>query len=127
MNYDNVTVETTITPQISDSGERDIIANYEGGGYGLHIKNGYINAEFYISGSYRKVQSLDKYEVGKTYIVQATYDGKEMKLYVNNKLQNTVSIIGTIGVPSDNTVIMLGSNPRGTSANGIISKEQFIL
>ena len=118
MNYDNVTVETTITPQISDSGERDIIANYEGGGYGLHIKNGYINAEFYISGSYRKVQSLDKYEVGKTYIVQATYDGKEMKLYVNNKLQNTVSIIGTIGVPSDNTVIMLGSNPRGTSANG---------
>lgn len=38
MNYDNVTVETTITPQISDSGERDIIANYEGGGYGLHIK-----------------------------------------------------------------------------------------
>ena len=118
MNYNNVTVEATITPQISDNSERDIIVNYEGGGYGLHIKNGYINAEFYINGSYRSIQSLDKYEVGKTYIVQATYDGKEMKLYVNNKLQNTVSIIGTIGVPSDNTVIMLGSNPRGTSANG---------
>ena len=118
MNYDNVTVEATITPQISDSGERDIIANYEGGGYGLHIKNGYINAEFYINGSYRAIQSLDKYEIGKTYVVQATYDGEEMKLYVNNKLQNTVSVTGTIGVPTNNTIVMLGSNPRGTSADG---------
>ena len=122
MNYDNVTVEATITPQISDSSERDIIANYEGGGYGLHIKNGYINAEFYINNSYRAIQSLDKYEIGKTYIVQATYDGKEMKLYINNKLQNTISITGTIGVPTNNTVIMLGSNPRGTSSDGYYFK-----
>ena len=118
MNYDNVTVEATITPQISDNSERDIIVNYEGGGYGLHIKNGYINAEFYINGSYRAIQSLDKYEIGKTYVVQATYDGEEMKLYVNNKLQNAISIIGTIGVPGNNTILMLGSNPRGTSADG---------
>ena len=118
MNYDNVTVEATFTPQISDGSERDIIANYEGGGYGLHIKNGYINAEFYINGSYKAIQSLDKYEIGKTYVVQATYDGEEMKLYVNNKLQNTVSVTGTIGVPTNNTIVMLGSNPRGTSADG---------
>ena len=118
MNYNNVTVEATITPQISDNSERDIIVNYEGGGYGLHIKNGYINAEFYINGSYKAIQSLDKYEIGKTYVVQATYDGEEMKLYVNNKLQNTVSVTGTIGIPSNNTIVMLGSNPRGTSADG---------
>ncbi|MBD8941923.1 MAG: hypothetical protein EGR71_05270, partial [Clostridiales bacterium] len=83
-----------------------------------HIKNGYINAEFYINGSYKAIQSLDKYEIGKTYVVQATYDGEEMKLYVNNKLQNTVSVTGTIGVPTNNTIVMLGSNPRGTSADG---------
>ena len=116
MNYDNVTVEATITPQISDSSERDIIVNYESGGYGLYIKNGYICAEFYISGSYREVQSLDKYEIGKTYVVQVTYDGNEIKLYVNNKLQNTVSVTGTIGSATNNTVIMLGSNPSGTKA-----------
>ena len=118
MNYDNLTVEATITPQISDSIERDIIVNYESGGYGLHIKNGYIYVCIYIDGSYRVIQSLDKYEIGKTYVVQATYDGKEMKLYVNNKLQNAISIIGTIGVPGNNTILMLGSNPRGTSADG---------
>jgi len=113
MNYDNVTVEATFTPQISDGSERDIIANYNSGGYGLHIKNGYIYAQFYISGSYRTVQSLDKYEVGKTYVVQATYDGKEMKLYVNNKFQNIVSVTGTIGVPTNNSILMLGTNPNG--------------
>ena len=116
MNYDNVTVEATFTPQISDSSQRDIIANYETGGYGISIKNGYIYSPFYINGSYSEIYSLDKYEIGKTYVVQATYDGKKMKLYINNKLQNTISIIGTIGVPYDNTILMLGSNPRGTSS-----------
>ena len=118
MNYDNVTVEATITPQISDSSERDIISNYESGGYGLHIKNGYIYAEFYINGSNKVVQSLDKYEIGKTYVVQAIYDGNEIKLYINNKLQNTISVTGTIDSATNNTVIMLGSNPSGTAAKG---------
>ena len=68
------------------------------------------------------IYSLDKYEIGKTYVVQVTYDGKEMKLYVNNKLQNTIAISSTIGIPSNNTIVMLGSNPRGTSADGCYFK-----
>ena len=122
MNYDNLTIEATITPQISDNYERDIIANYETGGYGISIKNGYIYSPIYINGSYREIYSLDKYEIGKTYIVQVTYDGKEMKLYINNKLQNTIAISSTIGIPSNNTIVMLGSNPRGTSADGCYFK-----
>ena len=122
MNYDNLTIEATFTPQISDNYERDIIANWESGGYGISTKNGYIYGSIYINNSYREIYSLDKYEIGKTYVVQVTYDGKEMKLYVNNKLQNTIAISSTIGIPSNNTIVMLGSNPRGTSADGCYFK-----
>ena len=118
MNYNNVTIESTLTPQISDNQERDIIANYESGGYGIAIKNGYIYGIIYINGSYKEINSLEKYEIGEKYIVQVTYDGSEMKLYINNKLQNTISVIGTIGTPTRNTIVMLGSNPKGSSADG---------
>ena len=118
INSDNVTIETTITPQISDNNEREIISNYETGGYGILLQGGYIRTTIYINGTYYGINSLDKYEIDKTYVVQSTYDGKEIKLYINGELQRTLQIEGTIGVPKSNTIIMLGSNPNGTKVEG---------
>ena len=118
INSDNVTIETTITPQISDNNEREIISNYETGGYGILLQGGYIRTTIYINGTYYGINSLDKYEIGKTYVVQSTYDGKEIKLYINGELQRTLQIEGTIGVPKSNTIVMLGSNPNGTKVEG---------
>ena len=118
INSDNVTIETTITPQISDNNEREIISNYETGGYGILLQGGYIRTTIYVNGTYYGINSLNKYEIGKTYIVQATYDGKEIKLYVNGELQGTLQVEGTIGNPTNNTIVMLGSNPNGTAAKG---------
>ena len=118
INSDNVTIETTITPQISDNNEREIISNYETGGYGILLEKGYIRTSLYINGQYYGINSLDKYEIGKTYVVQSTYDGKEIKLYINGELQRTLQMEGTIGVPKSNTIVMLGSNPNGTKVEG---------
>ena len=118
INSDNVTIEATITPQISDNNEREIISNYETGGYGILLQDGYIRTTIYINGTYYGINSLDKYEIGKTYVVQSTYDGKEIKLYINGELQRTLQIEGTIGVPKSNTIVMLGSNPNGTKVEG---------
>ena len=118
INSDNVTIEVTITPQISDSYEREIISNYETGGYGILLQDGYIRTTIYINGTYYGINSLDKYEIGKIYVVQATYDGKEIKLYINGELQRTLQMSGTIGKPTNNTIVMLGSNPNGTKVEG---------
>ena len=111
-------VETTITPQISDSTKREVLSNYRSGGYDISIQSGYIQTGIYINNSYQSLKAKEKYEIGKTYIVQSTYDGKEIKLYINGELQRTLQVEGTIGNPTNNTIVMLGSNPNGTIAKG---------
>ena len=118
INSDNVTIEATITPQISDSTKREVLSNYRSGGYDISIQSGYIQTGIYINNSYQSLKAQEKYEIGKTYIVQSTYDGKEIKLYINGELQRTLQVEGTIGNPTNNTIVMLGSNPNGTIAKG---------
>ena len=118
INSDNVTIEATITPQISDSTKREVLSNYRSGGYDISIQSGYIQTGIYINNSYQSLKAQEQYEIGKTYVVQVTYNGKEIKLYVNGELQGTLQVEGTIGKPTNNTIVMLGSNPNGTSASG---------
>ena len=117
INSDYVTIEATITPQISDSTKREVLSNYRSGGYDISIQSGYIQIGIYINNSYQKLKAQKTYEIGKTYVVQATYDRKEIKLYINGELQGTLQVEGTIGKPTNNTIVMLGSNPNGTSAS----------
>ena len=119
MNYDNVTVESTFTPQISSNNKFiGIIENIEKGGYGIFLYDDYIYGQIYVGGSPQSIGSIEKYQIGETYTVQLTYDGKEMKLYINNKLQNTINVTGTINTPSNATILMLGVDPRGTYPDG---------
>ena len=119
MNYDNVTVESTFTPQISSNNKFiGIIENIEKGGYGIFLYDDYIYGQIYVGGSPQSIGSIEKYQIGETYTVQLTYDGKEMKLYINNKLQNTINVTGTINTPSNATILMLGVDPRGAYPDG---------
>ena len=106
---------------ILDSNERHVIANYQFGGYGIIIEGGYIKAEVRIGGSYRIINSLEKYEVNKIYTTQVTYDGNILKLYINGILQGSIEIDGKITSPDNNTELMIGTDPNGSTPSSDVS------
>ncbi len=82
---------------INKSNDRAIFGNWENGGGGISInKNNSIDFKLYIGGSYRLVQSIIKIEANKYYTIVGTYDGSQMKLYINGQLDNTFAISGNI-------------------------------
>ena len=121
VNFDTITYEITFIPKILDSNERTVIANHQFGGYGIIIEGGYIKAEVRIGGSYRIINSLEKYEVNKIYTTQVTYDGNILKLYINGVLQGSIEIEGKITLPDNNTELMIGTDPNGSTPSSNVS------
>ncbi len=118
LNYNTYTLEAVIMPTESVTGEHDIINNYQSGGYGLALNsNNVIKVGFYNkpTSSYKTVSSKTKYSINETYAISGTYDGNSLNIYVNGILENTLSVSGIVGVPTNNTIMMLGANPYGAS------------
>lgn len=53
---------------------------------------------------------------GSTYVATLTYSGSALQLYVNGSIvYNPTSTSGSIGAPTNNTVIGIGTNPTGSA------------
>ena len=91
-----------------------LFGNWENAGGGISVNSSNsINFQLYINGAYRLVQSTTKVEANKYYTVVGTYDGNQMKLYINGQLNNTLAITGNIlasAVPFG-----VGANPNASS------------
>lgn len=116
INSDYVTVETIFSGDEIQAGEACVACNYEAGGYGIYLKDGYIRGQIYANSTYHYIQTSYVIVPGEKYYTQMTYDGKTLSLYVNNELIGTKEISGVIGIPKDSTKFMLGNNPKGSSA-----------
>ena len=121
-NYEkNVTLEAEVNISEIQSGERQIMANYESGGMGLHLQDGKPAFQVYVKDKgWRNslTNSTDVLELNKTYHLVGTYDGTKLRLYIDGELiteKSDESVQGTISPPTNNTVMALGTNPSGSS------------
>ena len=119
LNYPEFTVEVTFEASNlvgSEKGLR-IICNHQTGGFDIEINNNSIASYIYINGEYKNLTSGSMIEVNKKYNVTMTTNGSESKLYVNGILISNITVEnGSIGYPLNNTVLALGTNPNGSSA-----------
>ena len=114
-----IRIDTWVAPVSIQSGERDIISNFEDGGYGLYLLNGVPTFDIYNASvnAWKSAKSSSALTAGqKTHLV-ATYDGFSVCLYVNDKLVSRVVSEGTIKAPSKSTILAMGANPQGSTVN----------
>ena len=115
MNYANPTIEVVFKKDEYTTGpEEAIVANYEGGGYGLSIANQKLISEFYISGAYHNIYK--DFVLNKKVSAATNYDNSKTNLYTNGTLYDSYSITGSISSPENSTPMAIAANPRGTSS-----------
>ena len=123
INSNNQTLEATIKIDYLPSNDGCILGNWQGGGGGLYIKSdGTLYGEYYINGNLNTISSISKIEVGKKYHVALTYDGEVIKLYIDGGLEGKSEVSGNISAPALNTVMAVGVDPQGSSANNYYFK-----
>ena len=116
MNYANPTIEVVFKKDEYTTGpEEAIVANYEGGGYGLSIANQKLISEFYISGAYHNIYK--DFVLNKKVSAATNYDNSKTNLYTNGTLYDSSSITGSIGTPGNSTPMAIAANPRGTTTD----------
>ena len=117
MNSGTQTIEATFSVDSIKTSEQQIIGNWEGGGGGIAVTNaGKVYGNLYINSHYRKVTSTQTITPGTVYHVALTYDGSNVRLYLNGTETGTaVSISDTIGTPASSTVMAIGGNPAGAN------------
>ena len=108
------TIEVVVnTHAIVSGGNNNIVANSQGGGYELNIENGKYRFYFYIGSGYKNVIGKEVILNQTTYIC-CKYDGTDMYIYQDGTMVSSLNVSGTPKNPSNNTVLMLGTNPDGT-------------
>ncbi len=114
MNYDNITLEAVVKYDNKNIGkEQDIVANWDGGGYGIlgNTKNGFC----VFTNDYNYSYSGKELSVDKKYSLSGSYDEHNVIFYENNN-KTLNEIEGTIGTTKYNTIMILGANPGGKRA-----------
>ena len=115
-NFDCVTVEAIVEFRAltAATGESNsVFGNWQAGGYGIQLKDNCPAMQARIGGKWYHA-SGSAAVVGSRLHLTGTYDGAELKLYINGKLSCTVAASGTIDAPANATVASIGSNPYGT-------------
>ena len=93
---------------------QSIISNANSGGADIYIQNGKIVIEAYIGGSYKTITS-SSISNDTEYTATLSWDGSNLSLYLNGELVQSDPYSGNLGYPTNNTVVMLGSEPDGTT------------
>ena len=121
MNYENPTIEVVYKKDNYTTGpEEGIVANFEGGGYGLTVSDSKLMSDFYISSAYRTIKK--DFILNKIQSAATNYDGKNINLYTDGTLYDSYAISGSIGTPGNSTPMAIAANPSGT---GIDSGRNF--
>ena len=125
------TLDATIRISEIQGQQHDIICNMETGGLCLRLYDGKPEAFFYSTEQdYIGIQSSETVSLNSINNIVVSYDGNNIKLYVNGKededailLNRSRHIISsneflnqTIKSPQSNTVMALGTNPEGANS-----------
>lgn len=120
LNQNKYTIEIITTPTLYTTELTVLVGNYENGGFGIETKEGKFRNFAYINGAYVQALAPNIYTVNTTYSVVATFDGFDLKLYIDGV---EVAMWSTnnetlIGYPENATIMAIGANPYGTTASG---------
>ena len=93
---------------------QNVFGNWESGGGGIYVnKDNYIYSSLYINGGYQTLTAPQAVELNKFYTVVLTFDGTNVKLYVNGTLENVVTAAGNIGISA--VPFAIGTNINASS------------
>lgn len=110
----DVTVEVTVELNSIQNGNHYIIGNAEKGGMCLNLMSGKPQFAVYIGNEYKTVISDSALDTDKKYHLVGTYDGTNIKLYINNEcLSNPMT--GDIKSAANDTEWAIAANPYGKS------------
>ena len=122
INSDYQTLEVTFSID-SYKSSQTIISNTEAGGGSIYCMSSDLLANYRITkdGSdlgYVGLSISNAIELGKTYHVVSTYDGKTARLYLDGVEVCSVEQDGTIKAPMSSTIMTVGAEPVGTTIYG---------
>ena len=115
MNYTNLTIEIVFKKDSLTGNNETLVSNTESGGYDIYYdaKNKYLTGEIFSNSTWQTVTS--NIILGKISTAVFTYDNSNLKFYTFGNLKNSKPYTGNI-TTTGNTVMALGVNPAGTSA-----------
>jgi len=106
INYPNITAEVIF----EYTNGSYLLGNMDNGGYLLYIdENERIIGGIYCNGNYYSIISETKLEKEKKYVVDLTYDGSKLSLYINGELDKYLTVSGEIDETKNNTKLTIGS------------------
>ena len=88
----------------------NIVANTNDSGLGLFIEEGYVNVWAHIGGKYTKMVSNKKLQMDTKYYIAVTYDGKQLKIYINGEMDKSIKVEGKI--KQSNSNMLVGADPQ---------------
>ncbi len=113
--YPKFTIQTEFSQTTISNSQQVILANYETGGCGIHVKNGFVIGQCYIGGGYKQIKSTTTISTNKRYNAALSYDGTKFNFYLDGQLMGTISDSSGITYhPS--TIYTLGANPLNSTA-----------
>ena len=121
MNYSNITILLTFRQlQHELDEEQALLGNWQNGGYGLTIYDGFLSASIYNQtlGEYVKaISNINMGTVSSVNNVAMTFDGTVVELFMNGSEIISVPFNGQLGFPENNNFMVLGADSNGTTAN----------
>lgn len=119
MNYANPTVEVVYKKTaFTGNAEEALVGNFNSGGYGIAYLSSNSNkmiGEFYVNGAWNRL--YNDITLNKTDTLATSFNGSTMKLFSNGSLVDQLSLSGTVGTPTNSTIMAIGANPNGTSVS----------
>lgn len=114
VNPSYVTIEATVKAVGGLTASYYLIGNWNAGGYGLAFLNSEQKTLFEVyTTAYQSIRIPNSFSLNQMYHLVGTFDGTKVVMWINGVKQTTeVAATGTIGIPTSNTILMLGGNPH---------------
>lgn len=113
-----VSLECTFmyTGQFPSPSETDICSGKEGGGLATYVSGGNVGTMIHVGGGYKNARA--SVTPNQWHHVVSTWDGNELKLYLDGDLAATTPAAGALGLPSEtarNWTVGADSGKNGTA------------